>query len=295
MWTYNTPEELYHWGVLGMKWGHKKSKLEYSKKKQYLEKKEIQTRNKMYDYLYKKHKPKNPYTKQDIYDYSTIDKNFKLLFDEHEKYAKQLDKINREELYHSNTELYHWGILGMKWGHRKTKQTNNIKTKKAETSNETDKQKRKLTKSQKIALGAAIVATLAAGYSGYKLIKGHKEKVANGKKVIDKLKKMSMESEVQKGMSKSYLNQLAGSNHNNYTNTSYGKKIMMIDRAKADSVISNANIIRKTNAKIAEGALKEKTTKKQAKEISKLVRKIKDSGDDAFYDEKIRKSINKMF
>lgn len=142
---------------------------------------------------------------------------------------------------------------------------------------------------------AAVAAALAAGYGGYRLAKAHKEKVANGKKVIDRLQKMSMESEIQKGMSKSYLHQLSGTTPKNYTNTAEGRKLMMIDRANANSVISNANIKRNVNAKLADSALKEKATKKQAKEISELVRKIKDSGNDAFNDEQIRKSINEGY
>lgn len=185
-------------------------------------------------------------------------------------------------------------------GHRKARETSNgIRTKKAKTSNNSDntkKQKKKLTKGQKIAIGtAAVAAALAAGYGGYRLAKTHKEKVANGKKVIEQLKKMSTESEVQKGMSKSYLHQLSGTTPKNYTNTAEGRRLMMIDRFNANSAISNANIKRNVNAKLADGALKEKATKKQAKEISELVRKIKDSGDDAFNDEQIRKSINEGY
>lgn len=186
-------------------------------------------------------------------------------------------------------------------GHRKARETSNgNRTKKVKTSSNnpdnTKKQKKKLTKGQKIAIGTvAVAAALAAGYGGYKLAKNHKEKVANGKKVIDRLQKMSMESEIQKGMSKSYLHQLSGTTPKNYTNTAEGRRLMMIDRANANSVISNANIKRNINAKLADNALKEKTTKKQAKEISELVRKIKDSGDDAFNDEQIRKSINEGY
>lgn len=136
-----------------------------------------------------------------------------------------------------------------------------------------------------------VAAALAAGYGGYKLAKKHKEKVANGKKVIDRLQKMSMESNVQKGVSKAYLNQLSITTPKHVKDS----KLLLNNRAFANSVISDANIKRQVNAKLADNALKEKATKKQVKEISELVRKIKDSGNDAFYDERIRKSINEGY
>lgn len=73
--------------------------------------------------------------------------------------------------YNYSTELYHYGIKGMRWGHRKARPIsvgNRNRTKSDESQQKHDKRTPMSTK-KKVAIGAAVVGTALAAYGGYKL------------------------------------------------------------------------------------------------------------------------------
>ena len=74
MWTYNNIDELYHYGILGMKWGHRK--------------------NKIGNTLVKTVDASSNYIKRDIKDFLHINKdtNKKFLSNNVKKYGKGISK-----------------------------------------------------------------------------------------------------------------------------------------------------------------------------------------------------------
>lgn len=69
--------------------------------------------------------------------------------------------------YNNFDELYHYGVPGMRWGHRRAK--NNVKTSK--TPNHKNKQKWSTKK--KVIVGATVTAGIVAGVVGSKKIKDY--------------------------------------------------------------------------------------------------------------------------
>lgn len=86
------------------------------------------------------------------------------------------------------TELYHYGVKGMRWGHRKARYSSESVGKSSKSgSSSSGSGKKKMSTAKKVAIGAAVVGgTMLVAYGGYKLSeKNYNKKINEYQKLFD--------------------------------------------------------------------------------------------------------------
>lgn len=86
------------------------------------------------------------------------------------------------------TELYHYGVKGMKWGHRKARNSSESVGRSSKSgSSSSGSGKKKMSTAKKVAIGAAIVGgTMLVAYGGYKISeKNYNKKINEYQKFFD--------------------------------------------------------------------------------------------------------------